>query len=81
MTTVMWFEADWRPMGDVEVGDLIHPDKANSARRLQVIEVVRVERVRRATKGIIEVDLADGSTAWAPPSMKFWISRPTTKEP
>jgi hypothetical protein len=75
MTTVMWFEADWRPLGDVEVGDLIHPDKRDSARRLQVIDVVRVEKVRRPGSNIVEVELADGSTTWGGRATKFWIVR------
>jgi hypothetical protein len=76
MATVSRDEAAWRPLDGVRVGDLIHPGKSNDVHRLTAIEVVEVERVRRPARSIIEVDLADGSTAWGPASMKFWVVRP-----
>jgi hypothetical protein len=76
MTTALWYEADWRPLSEVQVGDLIHPGKGANVRQLQAFAVQRVERVRRlASSGSVEVELADGSTTSARSAARFWIVR------
>jgi hypothetical protein len=76
MDTVTRDEAAWRPLDEVRVGDLIHPGKGNDVHRLTAIEVVEVVTVRRPSKSIIEVELADGSMAWGGRAMKFWMVKP-----